>query len=95
MATVFRRDRPSSSGTGWTESEKAMLFDNMLAYVASYTLEENRVIHHVDGSWNPNWQGDLERPFWLEDDRLVISGAPGIDPATGEEVVYRMEFTKV
>ena len=95
MATVFRRDRPSSSDTGWTEAEKASLFDNMLAYVASYTLEEDRVIHHVDGSWNPNWHGDLARPFRLEGDRLVISGAPGIDPATGEEVVYRMEFTKV
>ena len=52
-------------------------------------------MHHVDGSWNPNWHGDLSRPFELEGDRPVISGAPGIDPTTGEEVVYRMEFTKV
>jgi hypothetical protein len=95
MATVFRRDRPASNGVGWTEAEKAQLFDNMLAYVASYHLEADRVVHHVDGSWNPNWQGYLSRPFKLEGDRLVISGAPGIDPATGEEVVYRMEFTKV
>ena len=80
MATVFRRDRPSSSDTGWTEAEKARLFDDMLAYVASYTLEEDRVIHHVDGSWNPNWHGDLARPFRLEGDRLVISGALGLDP---------------
>lgn len=95
MATVFRRDRPSSSEARWTVAEKASLFDDMLAYVASYTLEEDRVIHHVDGSWNPNWHGDLTRPFRLEGDRLVISGAPGIDPETDEEVVYRMEFTKV
>lgn len=74
---------------------KAGLFDDMLAHVASYTLEEDRVIHHVDGSWNPNWHGDLTRPFRLEGDRLVISGAAGIDPASGEEVVYRTEFTKV
>jgi hypothetical protein len=95
MATVFRRDRPTSSDCGWSEKEKARLFDDMLAYVASYTLEGDRVVHHVDGSWNPNWQGDLSRPFKLEGDRLVISGAPGIDPTTGEEVIYRMEFTKV
>ena len=61
---------------------------------ASYTLEEDRVVHHVDASWNPNWQGMLSRPFTLKGDRLIISGAPGIDPTTGEEVVYRMEFTK-
>lgn len=95
MASVFRRDRPNSDRNGWTESEKAQLFDDMLAYVASYSLEEDRVVHHVDGSWNPNWHGDLSRPFVLEGDRLVISGAPGIDPKTGEEVVYRMEFAKV
>nr|WP_244272328.1 lipocalin-like domain-containing protein [Halomonas aestuarii] len=94
MATVFRRDRLPSRGEGWTESEKAQLFDDMLAYVASYTLEEDRVVHHVDASWNPNWQGMLSRPFTLKGDRLIISGAPGIDPTTGEEVVYRMEFTK-
>ena len=35
------------------------------------------------------------RPFTLEGDRLVISGAPGVDPATGEGVIYRMEFRKV
>lgn len=95
MATVFRRDRPNASQNGWTASEKAQLFDDMLAYVASYSLEEDRVVHHVDGSWNPNWHGDLSRPYVLEGDRLVISGAPGIDPKTGDEVVYRMEFTKV
>lgn len=95
MATVFRRDRPGPRNGGWSEAEKARLFDDMLAYVASYTLEEDRVVHHVDGAWNPNWHGDLSRPFTLRDGRLTISGAPGIDPATGEEVVYRMEFRKV
>lgn len=95
MATVFRRERPAPRQTGWSTDEKAGLFDDMLAYVASYTLEEDRVVHHVDGSWNPNWHGILSRPFVLDGDRLVISGAPGIDPTTGEEVVYRMEFTRV
>ncbi|EBA07643.1 lipocalin-like domain-containing protein [Sagittula stellata] len=94
MASVFRRDRFPPTSQAWTVEEKAKLFDDMLAYVATYRLEGNRVIHEVDGSWNPNWQGALDRPFTLEGDRLVISGAPGIDPATGEEVIYRMEFTK-
>jgi hypothetical protein len=46
-----------------------------------------RVVHHVGGSWNSNRQGDFTRPFKLERDRLVISGAPGIAPRTSEEVV--------
>ncbi|MGI3212367.1 lipocalin-like domain-containing protein [Roseovarius tibetensis] len=94
MASVFRRDRFPPKARAWTVEEKATLFDDMLAYVASYRLEENRVIHEVDGSWNPNWQGVLDRPFNLDGNRLFINGAPGIDPATGEEVIYSMEFTK-
>ncbi|CAM4207966.1 lipocalin-like domain-containing protein [Palleronia rufa] len=94
MATVFRRDRRAPQDRSWTIEEKAALFDDMLAYVASFRLEGNRVIHEVDGSWNPKWRGALDRPFTLDGDRLVISGAPGTDPATGEDVIYRMEFTK-
>lgn len=95
MATVFRRDRLPPGDTSLSVADKAQLFDDMLAYVASYTLEEDRVVHHLDGSWNPHWGGDVSRPFKLEGDRLIISGAPGIDPRTGEEVIYRMEFRKV
>ena len=91
---VFRRDRRAPKDRSWTIEEKAALFDDMLAYVASYRLEGNRVIHEVDGSWNPKWRGALDRSFTLDGDRLVISGTPGTDPATGEDVIYRMEFTK-
>ncbi|OWU84642.1 hypothetical protein ATO6_13385 [Oceanicola sp. 22II-s10i] len=95
MATVFHRTRLPGDGRLWSTEEKAELFDTMLAYVASWALEGDRVVHHVEGAWNPNWQTDLSRPFTLDGDRLVISGAPGIDPGTGEEVIYRMEFTRV
>ena len=95
MATVLRRDRPAPKDGGWSEAEKARLFDDMLAYVARWEIDGDRVLHHVDGSWNPNWDGTLSRPFTLEGDRLTISGAPGTDPATGEAVVYRMTFEKV
>ncbi len=95
MATVFSSARPGPKEGGWTDAEKVALYDTLLAYVASYTLEQDRVVHHVEAAWNPNWQVDLSRPFTLDGDSLVISGAPGIDPATGEEVIYRMEFVKV
>ncbi len=94
MATVFRRDRLHATGKIWNEAEKAQLYDTMLAYVASWTLDGERLVHQVEAAWNPNWQVDLSRPFTLDGDRLVISGAPGIDPTTGEEVMYRMEFRR-
>jgi hypothetical protein len=95
MATVFDRDRLPATRGSWSEAEKAQLHDTMLAYVASWTLEGDRLVHRVEAAWNPNWQVDLSRPFTLDGDTLIISGAPGIDPTTGEEVVYRMEFRRV
>jgi len=95
MASVFNRSRLAPDGTPWDTSQKAALFDTMLAYVASYSFDGNTVVHHVEAAWNPNWQIDLTRPVTLDGATLVISGAPGIDPTTGEEVIYRMEFRKV
>ena len=95
MATVFRRERLKGEGRSWTGEQKAELFDTMLAYVADYTLEEKRVVHHVEAAWNPDWETDLSRPFELDGDRLSITAPPAIDPVSGEEFVYRMEFRKV
>lgn len=96
MALVVNRHRAKLEGSVPTNEDKVALFDSMLAYAAAYTLEEDRVIHHVDCSWNPAWGVyDLIRPYTLEGSTLVIDGAPGKDPTTGEEVIYRMEFRKV
>ncbi|MGO4668114.1 lipocalin-like domain-containing protein [Bosea sp. 2YAB26] len=95
MALVLDRNREKPVGSAPSPEEKIGLFDSMLAYAAAYTLEDDKVTHHVDAAWNPTWQIDLIRPYILAGDRLVISGAPGHDPATGEAVIYRMEFRKV
>jgi hypothetical protein len=95
MAIVISTQRRTPLSTLPTDAEKIALFDSMLAYAASYELRGDKVIHHVDAAWNPAWGPDLVRPFTLNDDTLVISGAPGKDPVNGEEVIYRMEFRKV
>ncbi len=96
MAVVVSRERPALKGDIPTDHEKVALFDSMLAYAGTYTFENGRVVHHVDASWNPAWGvSDLIRPFSIDGNRLVISGAPGIDPTSGEEVVYELEFRKI
>ncbi|MBB3658386.1 hypothetical protein FHX15_003633 [Rhizobium sp. BK650] len=95
MAFVTSRDRPKLNGKAPSDSEKAALFDTMLAYTAAYTLQEDRVIHHVEAAWNPTWERALVRPVHIEGNRLVISDAPGTDLMTGEDVIYRLEFQKL
>lgn len=95
MATIFARDRPRAGPGGWAEAEKAALFDTMVAYVAAWRIEGDRVIHEVERAWNPAWEVVLERPLALEPGRLVMRDAPGVDPVTGEKVLNRLEFAKV
>lgn len=94
-AMVVRRNRPRAPGRALTPAEKVELFDGMLAYVGTYTVENGQVVHHVEASWNEAWTGtDLVRPFRLQGDDLTITGAPSKDPATGEDVIYRIVFRR-
>ena len=67
----------------------------MLAYCATYTVHDDKVIHHVDAAWNPLWLGDLIRPYRLDGDQLTLKDAPSKDPATGQDVIYQIVFERV
>jgi hypothetical protein len=95
MALVVDSRRANLKEATPSDQEKIRLFDSMLAYSARYTLTENGLIHHVDVTCNPAWIGDMQRPCKIEGESLVISDAPGTDPLTGAEVIYRMEFRRV
>src|SRR4051812_30308802 len=40
-----------------TDEERATLWNTMFAYAGSYTVDANKVMHHVDISWNQVWTG--------------------------------------
>jgi hypothetical protein len=94
-ALVVKKDRKPPSGPLPTDDEKLRLFDSMLAYAGTYTLHDDRVIHHLDASWNQAWTGtDQVRFYSLDGDTLTISGAPAQDPHTGQEVIHRIKFQR-
>lgn len=94
-AIVVRRNRAAPLTSPPSLEEKAALFDSMLAYSGTYTLHSDRVIHHLDASWNQSWTGsDQVRFFRLSGSSLEITGAPAPDPYTGRSVVHRITFEK-
>ena len=67
----------------------------MLAYSGTYTFDDEKVIHHVDVSWNQAFtKTDLIRLYKLANGTLTITTAPEIDPYPGKEVIHRVEFRK-
>ena len=63
------RKRPAGAVAMTPEAEA--LFRSMTAYGGTYWIDGNRVIHHVDISWNETWTGtDQVREYKLEGERL-------------------------
>jgi hypothetical protein len=72
VGTADGRSRPS--GAAVTNEERAALYQTMFAYAGTYTVEDGKVTHHVDISWNEAWTGtDQVRFFAVTRDMLVIT----------------------
>jgi hypothetical protein len=68
------------------DEDRINLHKYMYAYSGRYTVEGEKVVHHVDVSWNESWTGtDQVRFFKLEGDSLTIKTAPQKNAITGIE----------
>jgi len=95
-AMVVKKARQRPADAVPSDDEKLSLFNSMLSYAGAYTLDDDKVVHHIDASWNQVWTGtDQVRFYKLEGDTLTISGAPAKDPHTGQDVIHRIVFRKL
>ena len=69
-----------------TDEERAKLHRTMFAYAGTYTVEPDKVIHHVDVSWNQVWNGtDQVRFYKLAGTTLTITTARARSAVDGRE----------
>jgi hypothetical protein len=65
MSVVFASGCREPFRGAWdsvADGQKAACYDALVAYSGRYTDHGDRVVHHVDVCWIPNWEGrDLER----------------------------------
>jgi hypothetical protein len=88
------RSRPASVVP--SEAEQAALFASMGAYAGTYTVEGDKVTHHVDVSWIESWTGTAQvRQFRIEGNTLHIRSAPAVDPADGRVSSATLIWTRV
>jgi len=73
FAIVVGEGRKPPVGSVPTDAEKIELFNGMGAYAGTFTIEGDKVTHHVDISWNEAWTGTAQvRQFKIEGDTLQI-----------------------
>jgi hypothetical protein len=78
-----------------TDEERITLYETMFAYAGTYSLEADKVTHHVDVSWNEVWRGtDQVRFYELNENTLTIT-ARILDPTIGMEAQYVLVWEKV
>lgn len=81
MSVVFGGSQRVPFKGAWdavTPEQKAANFEAMVAYSGRYTEHADRVVHHVEVCWMPNWEGrDLERMLtFLPGNRVMLSTPP-------------------
>lgn len=95
MVFVLKSGRPKPKLTPPTTDEKIALFDSLFAYVGTYRVESDRVIHTLDGSWNELWTGTTQtRILSFENGRLMYTTPETVDPMDGKLCTYRVEFER-
>jgi len=68
------------------DEDRINLHKYMYAYSGRYTIDGEKVVHHVDISWNEAWTGTNQVRFIkLEGDQLTIKSAPAKNAITGIE----------
>ena len=68
------------------DEQRVKLHQTMFAYAGTYTVEGEKVVHHVDISWNQAWTGtELVRFYRLDGNILTIVTAPNKSPVDGRE----------
>ena len=68
--------------TKLSDTERAELYNTMVAYAGRFTFDGNAATHHVEVSWNQVWTGTAQvRNLRFEGNRLVMSSnpQPGVD----------------
>jgi hypothetical protein len=96
-ATLQRAGRdPLGTGTlaAATAEQRASAAAGFLSYAGRYTVDGDRVRHHVEVSLFPDWVGDDQERLidWIDGD-LVLSTPPATT-ASGREVIQRLRWRR-
>jgi len=88
------RKPPASSVA--TEAEGIELFRGLISYAGTYSIDGDKISHHVDASWNQAWTGTTQvRQFRIDGKTLHITTVSTANALTGKPASSVLIWTKV
>ena len=95
-AIVLADGRKAPAGPAASDAEAVALYRTMVAYAGRYTVEADRVIHHIENAWNQKWTGtDIVRFYTLEGNRLTLKTAPAPNASDGQMSVSTLVWERL
>jgi hypothetical protein len=95
-AILVKEGRKPPAGAVATDGESTELFRGLAAYAGTYTIEGDKVSHHVDISWNQAWTGTTQvRQFRIEGNLLYIHTMPAVSPLNGRQSTTELVWKRV
>ena len=81
----------------FSDADKVAIYSNIFgAYAGPYSVDGNKVTHHIVAAWRPDWVGaDQIRFVELSGDKLTIKTAPIVSSRTGRQIVSTLTFERV
>jgi hypothetical protein len=73
---------------------RADAYSSYLAYFGTYEVQDESVVHRIDGSLFPDWSTQEQvRPFTLKDGELVLH-TPPMQVSGGTTVINELAWTR-
>ena len=95
-AIVVKEGRTAPTDLVPTDSERIDLYNGLCSYAGTYSIEGDRVSHHIDVSWNQSWTGTTQvRQFRIDGKYLYLKTLPDKNPVTGKESTSELVWVKV
>jgi hypothetical protein len=93
LTAASRPSMPDNDPLGGEVEKRAEAYSTCLAYVGTYELRGEEVVHRIDLSLYPNWAGaEQARPFTYTGDELVLR-TPPVDGPKGT-VVNELQWAR-
>jgi lipocalin-like protein len=82
LTASIRPAMPDNDPLGGEVESRAQAYSTCLAYIGTYEIRGEEVVHRIRVSLYPNWAGDEQvRPFTYTENSLVLHTAPVQGPS--------------
>jgi hypothetical protein len=96
MVTYMTSGDTGRAKPPYTDADRAAIHKGIIAgYAGTYSVQGNKITHHIIVAYRPDYVGDQTRFVALTDNKLTITTAPIPSNLTGKPTVATLTFVRV